>query len=243
MPPWLYRAAHRAAPCPPQDKALLRGWLAIGPRRGLPTTGRRPVAPRLIHLHHVRRRSARGRIVRSAMNRRFLPILGALALLAFPGCSIKKIAVNSLGNALAGGTSSYAEDDDPDLVREAVPFALKTIEGLLAEAPRHRGLLLAATSGFTQYGYAFMQQEADFVESRDLGAATALRNRSRKHYKRADRLRPAGAGGGLPRNAASGCARTRRRPSPGPQSATSRCSTGPGWPGARPSPSPRRTRS
>lgn len=119
------------------------------------------------------------------MNRRFLPVLGALAFLTFPGCSIKKIAINSLGNALASGGSTYAEDDDPDLVREAVPFGLKTIESLLAESPRHRGLLLAAASGFTQYGYAFIQQEADFVESRDLRAATALRDRSRKHYKRA----------------------------------------------------------
>ncbi len=119
------------------------------------------------------------------MNRRVLPALGALAFLAVSGCSIKKLAVNSLGNALASGGSSYAEDDDPDLVREAVPFGLKTIESLLAESPRHRGLLLAAASGFTQYGYAFIQQEADFVESKDLLAATALRNRSRKHYKRA----------------------------------------------------------
>jgi hypothetical protein len=111
------------------------------------------------------------------MNRRFLPILGALALLAFPGCSIKKIAINSLGNALASGGSTYAEDDDPDLVREAVPFGLKTIEGLLAESPRHRGLLLAAASGFTQYGYAFIQQEATHREPRPgwpaLGTAAA----------------------------------------------------------------------
>ena len=29
-------------------------------------------------------------------------------------------------------------------------------------------LLFAATSGFTQYAYGFVQQEADFVESNDL---------------------------------------------------------------------------
>ena len=111
----------------------------------------------------------------------------ALTLLAAAlcGCSIRKLAVNSLGNALARGGSSYAKDDDPELIREAVPFGLKTIEALLEETPRHRGLLFAAASGFTQYGFAFIQQEADFVEARDLSLATALRDRARKHYRRA----------------------------------------------------------
>ena len=36
-------------------------------------------------------------------------------------------------DAFAGsGGTSYATDDDPELVRDAVPFALKTMESLLA---------------------------------------------------------------------------------------------------------------
>ena len=117
------------------------------------------------------------------MRRRLaVPIL-ALALL--PGCSVKKMAVNSLGNALAEGGSTWSSDDDPQLVREAAPFSLKTIESLLAESPRHEGLLFAATSGFTQYAYAFLQQEADMVEDHDLAQATRLRARCRKLYARA----------------------------------------------------------
>ena len=112
----------------------------------------------------------------------------AVALLAFallPACSVKHIAINALGNALAEGGSSYARDDDPDLVWEAVPFGLKTVEGLLDEAPRHKGLLFAAASGFVQYGYGRVQQEADFVEARDLARATELRTRARRLYLRA----------------------------------------------------------
>jgi len=112
-------------------------------------------------------------------------LASALLALALPACSIKKMAVNSLGNALAEGGKSYASDDDPELIREAVPFGLKTVEGLLEESPRHKGLLLAAASGFTQYGFAFIQQDADFVEAQDLARATALRDRARKHYRRA----------------------------------------------------------
>jgi predicted anti-sigma-YlaC factor YlaD len=111
-----------------------------------------------------------------------LLLLGGLAL---SGCSIKQMAVNSLGDALAEGSSVYATDDDPDLVGAALPFGLKTIEGLLAQSPHHKGLLLAATSGFTQYAYAFVQTEADFVEDTDFARATALRERAGRLYRRA----------------------------------------------------------
>lgn len=108
-----------------------------------------------------------------------------LAALLAPGCSVRKVAVNALANALAAGGDTYATDDDPELVAAAVPFGLKTIEALLAETPKHDGLLLAAASGFTQYAYAFVQAEADLVEAKDLARATALRARARKLYPRA----------------------------------------------------------
>src|SRR5262249_43198292 len=56
---------------------------------------------------------------------------------------------------------------------------------LLAENPDHRGLLLAAARGFTQYSYAFVQEEADEAEARDAAAAHALRLRARGLYQRA----------------------------------------------------------
>ena len=101
------------------------------------------------------------------------------------GCSVRKYAVNQVGNALAGGGTTFASDDDPELVKAAVPFSLKLMESLLAESPRHEKLLFATTRGFTQYSYAFVQQEADEIESLDLTQATALRQRARKLYARA----------------------------------------------------------
>jgi predicted anti-sigma-YlaC factor YlaD len=108
-----------------------------------------------------------------------------LATALATGCSIRKMAVNKLGNALAEGGTTFAADEDPDLVRDAVPFSLKLMESLLAESPRHEKLLFATASGFTQYAYAFVQQEADEAEDRDLQAAEALRTRARKLYLRA----------------------------------------------------------
>lgn len=110
---------------------------------------------------------------------------GLLAVLLTSGCSFKRMAVNKLGDALAGGGSTFASDDDPELIKAALPFSLKLMESLLAESPRHKGLLFAASSGFTQYAYAFVQQEADETEDQDLAAATAMRLRARRLYLRA----------------------------------------------------------
>jgi predicted anti-sigma-YlaC factor YlaD len=108
-----------------------------------------------------------------------------IAACAVAGCSIKKFAVDQLGNALSEGSSSFAKDEDPQLVWDAAPFALKTVEALLEESPRHRGLLLSAASGFTQYAYGSLQQDADFIEDKDLQHATELRRRAKRLYLRA----------------------------------------------------------
>ena len=94
------------------------------------------------------------------------------------------MAVNMVGDALAGGGTTFASDDDPELVRAAVPFSLKLMESLLAESPKHQALLFASASGFTQYAYAFVQQDADELEDVNLNAALELRGRARNLYLR-----------------------------------------------------------
>ncbi len=112
----------------------------------------------------------------------------ALAVLVaggLAGCSLNRLAVNKLGDALSSGGGAFATDDDPELVKAAVPFSLKLMESLLVESPEHRGLLLAASSGFTQYAFAFVQEEADELEAVDFDASQALRGRARRLYVRA----------------------------------------------------------
>jgi predicted anti-sigma-YlaC factor YlaD len=116
---------------------------------------------------------------------RMLSCLGVLAWIAGSGCAIHSYAVNQLSNAVSRSGAVFASDDDPDLVKAASPFSLKLIESLLTEKPRHRGLLLAATSGFTQYAFAFVQEDADETEAHDLTEAEALRARARRLYLRA----------------------------------------------------------
>jgi len=118
-------------------------------------------------------------------DRVIIAILGVLVLLASGCASPRRMAINMVGDALAGTGTTFAADPDPELVKEAVPFGLKLMEALLAETPEHKELLLAATSGFTQYAYAFVQPEADKIEDEDFDAAEAIRDRARKLYLRA----------------------------------------------------------
>ncbi|MEI8063286.1 MAG: TRAP transporter TatT component family protein [Verrucomicrobiota bacterium] len=115
---------------------------------------------------------------------KIIPVILA-SMIVLCGCSVRRMAVNQVGNALAGGGGVFASDDDPELVRQAVPFGLKLQESLLAESPRHRGLLLSLATGFTQYAYAFVQQDADEMEEKDVAAAKALRDRARRLFLRA----------------------------------------------------------
>lgn len=113
-----------------------------------------------------------------------LPAL-CLVIAGAPGCSVREYALNSVGDALASGGTAYSSDDDIELVGAATPFGLKTIESLLAEVPEHRGLLLAATRGFTQYAYVWVQLPAEETEDRDVQAAYAQYARARRLYLRA----------------------------------------------------------
>lgn len=124
-------------------------------------------------------------------------VVVAVALLG-SACSLRQYTLDRAADALAGQGASFSGDDDPELIRDAAPFSLKLIENLIAERPQHRDLLTAAARGFVQYGYAFVQQEADRVEDSDVGAAYRLRERARKLYRRARDYGLQGLGVGHP---------------------------------------------
>src|SRR5215472_16121132 len=103
-----------------------------------------------------------------------LALLSLVSAVSLGGCSVRRFAVNKLGDSLANSGTTFASDNDPDFVGQAVPFSLKLIEGLLAESPKHRGLLFAAASGFTQYSYVWVQEPSEEIESENLAKSTAL---------------------------------------------------------------------
>lgn len=104
---------------------------------------------------------------------------------ALAGCSIKTFAVNKLGDTLsAPGPSVYTTDDDPELIKAALPFSLKTLESLLQSSPKHKGMLLTACSGFTSYANAFVQLDGEALESTNFEESERLKARARRLYLR-----------------------------------------------------------
>ena len=97
----------------------------------------------------------------------------ALCLFLSIGCSIKSMAINTIGETFSDGASVFASDEDPELVRDALPFSLKMMELLLESSPDNSGLLLGACSGFTQYAIAFIASDAEIAELGDYDYAAA----------------------------------------------------------------------
>ncbi len=115
-----------------------------------------------------------------------------LALLFFmlgfihTGCSLNKMAINAVADALSDGDGkAYASDNDPRFVGEALPFGLKTMETVLESTPDHTGLLTATAAGFVQYGHAFVLYPAEDLEHIDYGAWIAERKRAKQFFLRA----------------------------------------------------------
>jgi predicted anti-sigma-YlaC factor YlaD len=122
--------------------------------------------------------------MRTTLRRLTLLLPLALAIGGAQGCALKHLAMNSVANSLAKSGDSFGGDDDPALIRDAAPFSLKLLESLLEELPRHRGLLLAACSGFTQYSYAFVESDAELIKDSDYRGFVRLQDRARNMYLR-----------------------------------------------------------
>jgi hypothetical protein len=108
-------------------------------------------------------------------------MLGALVLAA-PGCSM---ATKLAAGALSAPGDTFTSDDDPELVRRAIPFGLKLQESFLASLPKDGKLLLSACSGFTGYAYAFVETDAEVLGEEHHEEVKALRAEALSLYVRA----------------------------------------------------------
>jgi hypothetical protein len=111
--------------------------------------------------------------------------IAILAVLA--ACSPRTYALRNVADALVSSDKggATARDDDPELVGDAVPFALKTMEQLADSLPNHASLRLGMARGFTQYAYGWVQLPADEVAEKDLPRAKEQQDRAARLYLRA----------------------------------------------------------
>ena len=115
----------------------------------------------------------------------FLIFLAVFCLL-IPACSVNKMAVKAVSNALTkeGSSDVFTSDSDPLLVGEALPFAIKMYESLLEANPKHQGLLRTTGSLFVMYANAFVQKPAEQLPREMLDERRAALERAKKLYLR-----------------------------------------------------------
>ncbi|MDR2363771.1 MAG: TRAP transporter TatT component family protein [Spirochaetaceae bacterium] len=122
------------------------------------------------------------------MKSRFIPVWGVFfaVLVLCSACSINKMAIRAVSNALTGEGSNtvFTGDPDPELVGDALPFAIKMYETLLSSNPGHEGLILTTGSLFIMYANAFIQGPADFLPVTEYEKRLAALERAKKFYLR-----------------------------------------------------------
>jgi predicted anti-sigma-YlaC factor YlaD len=102
------------------------------------------------------------------------------------GCSIEKLALKKVAGMLSGPSSAdvFSSDNDPDLVGQALPFAIKLYESLLASLPNHAGLRLRTGSLYIMYANAFVETPADTTPRSELETKEYLLARAKNLYLR-----------------------------------------------------------
>jgi predicted anti-sigma-YlaC factor YlaD len=102
------------------------------------------------------------------------------------GCSINRMALKAVADALTGegGSEVFTADSDPELVGDAIPFAIKMYESLLSQVPDHQGLILTTGSLFVMYANAFVQGPAEFLPPIQYEEREAAMKRAKQLYLR-----------------------------------------------------------
>jgi predicted anti-sigma-YlaC factor YlaD len=116
----------------------------------------------------------------------FAPIVLMAGFLLMTSCSVQKIVIQKASKALSSGESSaFLGDEDPDLIRDALPFSMKMYETLLESNPDDPALLLATAKAFIFYSYAFIQTPAEQMPDTKISEQLEMLQRSKKMYLRA----------------------------------------------------------
>ncbi len=113
-------------------------------------------------------------------------LLLVIIIISFSSCSINQMAVNMAADMLASSTGGvvFTGDDDPVLIGDALPLALKIYESLLEQTPENPDLLLATGSYFVMYANAFVQTPAEMLPVEAFAKKRSEKARAKKLYLR-----------------------------------------------------------
>lgn len=82
-----------------------------------------------------------------------------LAMMLLGACDLGKVTVGTTAKVLARAQPSLQMESDYQLAHDAIPGALKTIEGFWVVDPDNETLIGILTEGYCQYGTAFVEDD------------------------------------------------------------------------------------
>ncbi|UCF96290.1 MAG: TRAP transporter TatT component family protein [Spirochaetaceae bacterium] len=119
------------------------------------------------------------------MHKRGVTVLLSIVAVFLTSCSINKLAVNMVAKTLSSGDGTvFTGEEDPQLVADALPFAMKLYESLLEQTPENEDLLLTTGSIFTMYANAFVQTPAGMLPESEYEQQQLMLMRAKKLYLR-----------------------------------------------------------
>ncbi len=132
------------------------------------------------------RKNGKRDAVRRPATRRTAAGFILVAFLGTASCSLEKMALKKVAGMLTSTSSGtvFTGDNDPELVGDALPFALKLYESLLVSLPTHDGLRLTTGRLYIMYANAFIQTPADMTPRQEIEAKEALLQRAKNLYFR-----------------------------------------------------------
>ena len=114
---------------------------------------------------------------------RFALVLVLIA--ASTGCDLGKITVSTTAKVLVRAQPALQQESDYELARQAIPGALKTVEGFWVVDPGNKNLIKILTEGYCQYGTAFVEDDWEAAQlNKDLRAVDYNNERSTKIFSR-----------------------------------------------------------
>ncbi len=112
-----------------------------------------------------------------------LGFLVSLAVVA--SCDIGKITVNTTSKVLERAQPGLKQESDYEMARQAIPGALKTVEGFWVVSPDNKRLIKILTEGYCQYGTAFVEDDWEVAKfNKDLAAVAYHSSRASNIFTR-----------------------------------------------------------
>jgi len=121
------------------------------------------------------------------MERKTIISLLIIFVVLLSGCkTIEKAGINMISDVMAGEGSAelFTGDNDPELVKDALPFILKMYEMLSEKNSKDSDLLLATGSTFIMYSNVFIQTTAIMLPDERFMEQYNMLIRSKKMYQR-----------------------------------------------------------